>query len=444
MHGPENLASNHNTQRSSLFVAAFIPLLAVALIACFSPNFDVTHFERSSPLGSDFLQEYVGATILNSEESAKLYDPEHSNAVQHNPAIVGFRFPEANYYPMVYPPFYYWLLRPLAYFPYVVAMRIWMACLAACLALQAWAVARYFSPARSFAVFLPIAAIGFAPVLVSLTMAHKSVVLLLILTGTYLFLYHERKFTAGLVFGLIAFKPHLAVLFGCAMLWKRQWRFVGGAATTVSLLVLLCGAAGIDISVDYFKQCVGMGDYLATGGYRLGEAHGLSGVMRLMLSDIAPAMIKPATLALSALTALLALLTLRGELDTRSETFSLQFSNLVLATILLSPHFYFYDLTIIWLPMVLLATSLVGSWKTKSLRWAASARNRLLLLLLGLFGLSGWFTEFADATRVQLSLPLLLTLMFVLAIKCSATSAKSVRLSRTRRDATYSLNTASR
>ncbi|MEM7312392.1 MAG: glycosyltransferase family 87 protein [Planctomycetota bacterium] len=390
------------------------PFALVALILLQSPNFDTRDVQRAAPLGSDYLQEYVGSYIFTSQQANRLYDKEHSLAVQHDVEVVGFTFPESDYYPMVYPPFYYLLLSPLTCFSYPVAMRLWMIGLGLCIAGFAWLMTRYFPPLEKYRSLTLVAILGFAPMFVSLTMAHKSVILLLILGGTFLLLHREKPLTAGLVFGLIAFKPHIAIPIGVAMLCKRQWRFVAGAVATVSILVALCFVRGPKPCIDYFWQCAGMGDYVHTGGYKLAEAHGISGVVRLMIDESAhPGVVNSLTTGLTIIVLSMLVLGLRGPMDTKSTRFGLKFSMLVVATALLSPHFYYYDLTILLLPILLLGTMATGN--ASSGDWGQTLshgqRRGLLILTVSLFLTASFFTQLAQLTGIQLSLFLLLALL---------------------------------
>ncbi len=329
-----------------------IPIALVILILLRSPNFDSVSVDRSTPWGSDFLQEWVGGHIWLSNQRNDLYSAKHFQAVQHDPGVVGFSWSNEQYYPMVYPPFYYMILSPLATIPYKVATGIWLLGLGLISGATLFCFCSYFEPARQHWGKCLIGLIAFCPFLISLNMAHKSVLLLLIVTLTWLLLYHRKPFLSGLMFGLIAFKPHLGILIGLAMLYKGQWRFVAGCLGAVSVLVALSFIAGPELCYDYFLQSLAAGDYSQNVGYKLAESHNLAGAMQLTFGNT-----QLATAISSALTIfvlLLLVVALRGPLNFRSSRFAVQFSLLIIATILTSPHFYLYDLTILLLPIALI------------------------------------------------------------------------------------------
>ena len=75
-----------------------LPLLIAALIFFFSPNFRVIDETRTAPLGGDFLQEWIGATVLSGGQPARLYDTQYVDSMQHDPQVVGFEWPASSYF----------------------------------------------------------------------------------------------------------------------------------------------------------------------------------------------------------------------------------------------------------------------------------------------------------------------------------------------------------
>ncbi len=375
----------------------------VALILFFSPNFQPATM-RTSPLGSDFFQEWIGGRIWLSEHRSQLYDASYYQKIQHDSQTTGFDWPADQYYPMVYPPFYYLLVSPLATLEYHRATMVWLMILGAIAAATVFVFTHYFEPATNHWGKCLLALVTFYPFLISLNMGQKSVLLLLILCLTYLLLFHQRKFLAGAVFGLIAFKPHLGLLIGLVMLLKGQWRFVAGSTATLSLLAALSGIAGPDLCRDYFWQCLSMTHYSQHGGYRLYDAQNLAGVVELMIGGPS----STAWLIWSLLTGMVVALSWRalpGHLDFRSRRFALQYSGLVIATILLSPHFYTYDLTILLLPLALMVFAAgplaVKTWSTESTLPRAAGSRWMGVLCGAIFVGCGVTSGIAESYHVQ-------------------------------------------
>ncbi|MDG1874768.1 MAG: glycosyltransferase family 87 protein [Mariniblastus sp.] len=389
-----------------------LPLLLAASILFVSPNFQsVDGGVRASPMGGDFLQEWVGAYVARSADRDKLYDLNHIKAVQHDQRVVGFSWPEKDYFPMVYPPFYYQLLRPMTVMDYCFAMKVWLFLSGLSVSFSFWLLFRFYRPSRKWLGVGGVAAMLFVPLIICLIMGQKSTFLLLILTGTFVLFYNERPFWSGLVFGLIAFKPHLGVVIGIAMLLKGRWRFAAGALTTVVAMVGVSFFVSPQLWYDYLKIVGGMGDYVETGGYLLADSHGMWGAVQLTFSqfNMPDWFIKLIALMASLVVTILLWRVIRGPSNPIGEE---SFAAMVLATVMLSPHFYTYDLTILLLPMLLMATSMS--------RRKPVPKEGLLLggVCVGIFVFAGSFKTFATSTSLQFSLPLMIAALVLLG-QCS-------------------------
>ncbi len=239
--------------------------------------------------------------------------------------------------------------------------------------------------------------------------------MLLILSATYMLLFNRRPMTAGLVFGLIAFKPHIGLVIAMAMLAKRQWSFVVGSMMTVAALVGMSLLVGTDVSFAYFQQCLGMGDYIQTHGYELNQAIGLWGATSLSLPASSTTVVKLVVLCEALLVASVVGWSIRGTVDTASPKFALQFSSLVLATPLLSAHFYLYDLTIVLLPMMLIAVVLSDD-DTFKLQIDSGARTAMWGGCVLLLALAGLFPGIAGAARFQPAVVIIIGLLIAVGV----------------------------
>jgi hypothetical protein len=287
--------------------------------------------------------------------------------------------------------------------------------LAAATGLTFWLVRQLFPPARRHFWKYLIAAMFFAPLLTSFNLGQKSVLMFLILSATYVLLFNRRPMTAGLVFGLIAFKPHIGLVIAVAMLAKRQWSFVVGSTITVAALVGLSLIVGTHVSFAYFQQCLGMGDYIQTHGYELNQAMGLWGATSLSMPASATTVVKLVVLGEALLVASVVYWSFRGPIDTSSPKFALQFSSLVLATPLLAPHFYLYDLTIILLPLMLIAVVL-STGDLFKLPIEPAARTAMSCGGVLLWAGAGLFPGIADAIRFQPAVILIIGLLIAVGV----------------------------
>jgi len=413
-----------------------LTVLIVASIYAFSPNFRNVGGPDASPYAGDFLQEWIGGYMVRAGDHHRLYDLAYARALQHDTDLVGFQFNEREYFPVVYPPFYYLVISPLSHLPMRTAAWVWGVFLTGCFAATAVLLGRGLlfgaghptgiapslqpvdigtdtqgSHGRLAAVLpwtLPLAVL-FVPLLESLSSSQKGTLCLLILTGTFLLLRRNRPLAAGMVFGLLAFKPQLTLVIAVAMLLKRQWRFVLGGILTGVVLVGLSLAVGWDACRAYARFATATADYVQNAGYDVHKSHCLYGFFTLLFGLPPTPATKVATLLAGCGVIYLLARTLRGPLAPGSPRFVAQFSSLIVATVLLSPHLFTYDLTVLLLPMVLLAA-----------QWSASRPGPdkpgewIIWLLALLYVLPGISVTVAASIGLQMTVPLMAAVLLAL------------------------------
>ena len=240
--------------------------------------------------------------------------------------------------------------------------------------------------------------------------------------GAFVLLHHNKPLPAGLLFGLIAFKPHLGIVIGLTMLLKRQWAFAVGAILSVGLMVGVSFWHNPSVWHDYVSVVSGMNDYVESGGYRLTQSHSLWGAMQLTFAEkFSSSVVKVIAGAVSIAVLVLLWRIMRGTVATSSQRFACQFSAMVFVTVMLSPHFYTYDLTILLLPMLLIATSLSAA--SRAIGGGVDGRvgthkiclQLLGLLLVALFVGAGVFEKIASQIGFQFSLVVMIGVLFTLA-----------------------------
>jgi hypothetical protein len=257
------------------------------------------------------------------------------------------------------------MVSPLSLLPYRWATIVWLFLMAVCLTITGWLLCRWYPPFQDQTWLLMIGMVLFAPAITSLAMGQKGTLMLLLFAATFLLLFRGRRFSAGLVFGLVAVKPQLALAIGLTMLLKREFHFVSGCLITITALLLASFLIEPQWMSDYLQLVLKLGEYVAISGYQLHDSHSLWAALK----NLVPTQMSWAVLPLLILSSL-GVLTLVGQgldwtrpLEPQSEHFSGQFSILVLATVLISPHCYTYDLTILLLPLALIIIGNYGPTK---------------------------------------------------------------------------------
>ncbi|MBN9120876.1 MAG: DUF2029 domain-containing protein [Planctomycetes bacterium] len=166
------------------------------------------------PLGVDHLAFYHAARLIRDGESYRLYNYNELNDEKYQQHLLGWDWNGFEAYRN--PPFYALLYVPTAGLPYTVSFAIWATVSFALLAL---AVA-LLKPERPRAAFLW--SLTFYPVFATISFGQNTFISLAIFAGVYRLLGHERRFAAGLVAGLLWFKPQL--LLGLFVWWAFQPR----------------------------------------------------------------------------------------------------------------------------------------------------------------------------------------------------------------------------
>ncbi len=356
-------------RRHALLPLLFGCLLMAALLLMFSPNYHWDAHKGDSPYGADFLQEWTAASMLGAGQAGQLYDAAAFQAWQHDPRVIGFEWNANSYYPAVYPPPYYWLCTPLHWFSYRWAVRLWLGLALVALLAAAWVIQRAVGcdPEQPpDALWFWPAMLLFPPLLLGLSMGQKGPIWLLVFSATWLLTRRGKPWAAGLVFGLLSIKPTLFFLLPLIMLRHGQWRFVIGASLSWAGL---WGAAACALPshlwTDFLTVARSAGDYHQHAGYQL------------MWSSNLPALIAGLPQWVpwwaSSLLWVIPAAYVLGRIALQSQ---LQLHNprdlcqVLLATCLLSPHLYAYDLVVLLLPIC-------GMWPTH--------RRAAVVILAGLW-----------------------------------------------------------
>jgi hypothetical protein len=146
------------------------------------------------------------------------------------------------FYGWHYPPFFLGLAALLALMPYALALLLWQG---VTLLLYLWAMRGVLPAQRDY---LPLLlALAFPAVFVNLGHGHNGFLTAALFTGALLQL-DRRPIVAGILFGLIAYKPQFGVLVPIVLAASGRWRAFAAAAVTVLLLAAAVTMAfGVDV-----------------------------------------------------------------------------------------------------------------------------------------------------------------------------------------------------
>jgi hypothetical protein len=196
----------------------------------------------------------------------------------------------------------------------------------------------------------------------------------------------RRPVLAGVAIGLLAIKPHLAVLFPLALLCTGQWRAMLAAALSTAAFVGVAVAVYGMATLKAFLAALGpVSQLMSEGALPLVKITSLFAFCRLLGVPATLAYGLHGALALAAAAAMV--MVWRRTADP-----GLRGSALVAATFLCSPYLYDYDTT--WLALPVAWLSMIG------LRTGWLRGEREVLLAAWVYPLFG--PALANATQIQL------------------------------------------
>jgi hypothetical protein len=212
--------------------------LAVAFVAATSNGL---HDWRGRPLGTDYSNVYAAGTYVLDGEPTAPFDPRLQYAREQ--AIFGTR---TDFFGWHYPPFFLGLAALLALMPYALSLLVWQGVTLMLYLLSIRAVVSA-SGARLDAWTWLLPAVAFPGVIVCLGQGHNGF-LTAALFGTALVMLEERPILAGVLIGLIAYKPQFGLLLPLVLAASGRWRVFAAAAATVGVLALMVTFAfGADV-----------------------------------------------------------------------------------------------------------------------------------------------------------------------------------------------------
>lgn len=280
-------------------------------------------------------------------------------------------------YAWYYPPTFFLLVLPLSLLPYLVAYALFIASSFAAY----FAVVRRIAPVAGATALL----LGFPGVFVN-AFHGQNAFLTAAIAGAALLCLDRRPVLAGVLIGLLAIKPHLALLFPVALLCTRAWKtIVAAAVTTLAFCVLSVAIIGVQTLEPFLGSLDFARSVLERGVLPWAKMPTVFAFVSLLGGGTALAYVLHAFVALLAVAAVI-------WVWRRSQPLALRASALVAATFLVSPYVFDYDLAWLALPLGFLAVDGIRRG------WLRGEREVLLAAwLLPMVG-----TAFATATALQL------------------------------------------
>jgi hypothetical protein len=342
------------------------------------------------PLGRDFVAFWSASALALSGAPEAVFDLARLHAAES--AAVGAPVATTAWH---YPPTFLLAVLPLAELPYVTALALW---LVAPLAAFWFVLRRLFDSAALASALLLFPAMALCLV------SGQNGVITAALIGGALLAIDARPLLAGVLFGLLTYKPHLAALAFPALAFGRYWQTLGMAlATGTAMAALSVLAFGMAPWLAFFGNLDLLAHIVDTGAVPWTRMPTVYAAARVLGFDATVARLLQTAVTAAVVLALCAIWCRRAPLAWRG-------SALAIALPLATPYAFDYDLVVLVLPIAWLfrdalraraslvdETLLVAAWASPALFWviAMAGGPPLMPVLLAVLLLMVWRRVFA-------------------------------------------------
>ena len=388
-----------------------------------------------SGFGLDFIAFYTAGNFVDHGRLGDLYDLDAVHQFQRELAAANHFDLGRAYGPWWNPPFYALAFAPLARLPYPAASATWIGLNLICFAV-ACVLMRRILPRQTHwqtSTLLPVLAVVSAPFILAVSHAQNTCTSLLLLALTVTLWRARRPALTGLVGGLMFYKPQVAFVLALVIAMDSGWRAVAGYAITGTILLAINLLTLPGTLTDYFRRLPQNVHAVQTGTAYPWEQHvTLKAFWRLLLQGHS---LGDSTVAVWALMILsvagVCILLVIAAVRVRKTTDSLQRSQsrdrliavAIVATPLLMPFYFDYDLLLLALPAVLFAAERMS--RDRDVRSAADRWAIASWILLYAWQMVN--AEFAGRFHLNLSVVLLACLAWALIARIARTRPVEIR-----------------
>ncbi|GGD17135.1 glycosyltransferase family 87 protein [Aquisalinus flavus] len=297
---------------------------------------DQLNLPQGPPVGGDFVAFWGSARAVMDGMAADIYQPAAYEAYLMDNAMPRERFGLT----WQYPPTYYFFILPLALLPFMPGYVLW----------TGGTFAMFLATMRG-SLKLPwtgVLLIAAIPVCFNAVITGQNGFLTATLLVVAAAMPDKRPILAGICAGLLTFKPQLGVLLPFAYLAAGCWRaFFTAGITAVLLFAASVGAFGWETWEAFFHGLAGVGDGVSRSIYPLQK---MPTVFAALAKSGVP---REAAMALQ-LVSLIAAVGLVSWTWRRIRDSEMRAAILCACVFLCTPYAYYYEMTILVFPAVVL------------------------------------------------------------------------------------------
>ena len=342
-----------NSRFKTLHISRFatIAIAAIVIAACLLTLLAATiaaipvqegHLNAyGSLVGGDFLVFYSAARIAATDGGTAAYNLCRLYEMQDT--IAG---PDTQSMPFVYPPIALFLWLPFGFFSYLFGFYLWLVATLGSLT----AVLRKFS--RQWMVTAIVMA---SPLILKAGVTGQSGNLRAALIGAGLLLLYRHPFTAGVMLGGLAFKPHLALVLPICLAAGGHWRTFASTGLTAGFLTI--ASVGV-FGVGSWNGCLEnsqmhAGDFFIGGGDQWDRIPTVVVSVQRLTGNLSVAWMFQIVLGIAAAVVV-------GVIWYRTNDGLARSLGLAAAMFLVSPKALYYDMAVFSIPLTLLIAELLG------------------------------------------------------------------------------------
>jgi alpha-1,2-mannosyltransferase len=287
------------------------------------------------PVGTDFVDLWTVSWALHHGREGAVYAPAALMALEQE--VHG----STAFYAWEYPPAALLIVYPLALLPYLCSLGVWLA-----IGLAGYLSVLWRILPRALTLW---AGLAFPAVLVTITHGQNSF-LTTALFGWGLLLLRQGPVSAGILFGLLTFKPQVGVLLPVALVAGGHWRTIAAAALTGIVLAAATAVLfGGTIWTDFVASAPFTRDILESGALAYYKLQSVFAAVRLFGGPLAVAYSLQGLAAVAA--AAVVVWVWRGPADPEMKS-----AALLAATPLATPYLLDYDLMVLAPAIALVAS----------------------------------------------------------------------------------------
>lgn len=334
--------------RERIRLYSAVPLIAISL------SFVARIAQGSYWPGGDFLAFYIGGTFVVRGAPELL----SSMAAQAEFQAQHFQIYAPTFW--VSPPYAAWLFAPFARLPYAGALAVFLTLQLIAFGVSLGALARELGRGvRPWVVGWGM--LQFFPTLAWLIQGQSSGLWLLLLSWIFIHLRRGNDGAAGVLLGLFALKPQIALALALSLLAAGRWRALASAAA-VALTFIGAGMFWMPSAMHaYVGSATELLDFVRSSEVPTEGLFGSFEVFTLLLDGVSrrAAAVAGAMASMFLLGAVFVFWR-RAEWRPASKTWDLHMAATLACGLIASPHLYTYDLMLLVLPLSILLQRLRG------------------------------------------------------------------------------------